>query len=76
MPTHRSADYKLAAVRYFQHHDNLAETCREQGVVSWKLYDKGGMTSDRMVDFLQEILRNRKNTVVLMDNAPHILPNV
>ena len=70
MPTHRSADYKLAAVRYFQHHGNLAETCREQGVVSWKLYDKGGMTSDRMVDFLQEILRNRKNTVVLMDNAP------
>lgn len=41
-----------------------------QGVVSWKLYDKGGMTSDRMVDFLQEMLRNRKNTVVLMDNAP------
>ena len=29
MPTHRSADYKLAAVRYFQHHGNLAETCRQ-----------------------------------------------
>jgi transposase-like protein len=27
MPTQHSADYKLAAIRYFQQHGNLAETC-------------------------------------------------
>lgn len=40
------------------------------GVVAWKLYDQGGMTSERVVEFLENMLRNRKGAVVLMDNAP------
>ena len=41
-----------------------------KGVVSWKLYDKGGMTSYRMIEFLQDMLKNQKDAIVLMDNAP------
>jgi hypothetical protein len=29
MQTQHSADYKLAAIRYFQQHGNFAETCRQ-----------------------------------------------
>jgi transposase len=37
--------------------------------IGWKLYDQGGMTSERLVEFLENMLRNRKGAVVLMDNA-------
>lgn len=39
------------------------------GVEGWKMYDKGGMTSDRMVEFLQIVLKDKSGYIVIMDNA-------
>jgi transposase len=39
------------------------------GVEGWHMYDKGGMTSDRMVDFLQKVLKDKDSYMVVMDNA-------
>ena len=40
------------------------------GIVGWKLYRKGGIDSNRYIDFLNKhILTKYKNTLVLMDNA-------
>lgn len=41
-----------------------------KGLVGYKIYDKGGMNSDRFIDFLNEIcLTKHKNKVLLFDNA-------
>ena len=37
------------------------------GVEGWEMYDKGGMTSDRMVAFLEKVLK--EGYMVIMDNA-------
>lgn len=40
------------------------------GVEGWDLYEKGGMTTDRMVEFLEKIVTGKyKNKVVILDNA-------
>lgn len=39
------------------------------GVEGWTMYDKGGMTSERMVAFLQKVLKDKVGYVVVMDNA-------
>ena len=41
-----------------------------KGVLGWKLYDKGGINSERLYDFLQEHITNKyKNKLIIMDNA-------
>lgn len=38
--------------------------------VGWKLYEKGGMTKERLVDFLEEFVFNKyKNHLIILDNA-------
>ena len=40
-----------------------------KGVVAWKLYEKGGIDSQRLIDFLGTFIKNIKNKLILMDNA-------
>ncbi len=38
--------------------------------LGWKLYDKGGVNSERLYDFLQENITSKyKNKLIIMDNA-------
>lgn len=40
------------------------------GVEGWDLYEKGGMTTDRMVAFLEQFVTGKyKNKVIILDNA-------
>jgi transposase len=40
------------------------------GVIGWKMYKKGGMTGERMVEFINENILNKfKNNLIIMDNA-------
>lgn len=41
-----------------------------EGVVGWKLYEKGGMDSDRLIDFLDEYVTSKyRNKLIILDNA-------
>lgn len=38
--------------------------------VGWKLYEKGGMTKERLVEFLEEFIFGKyKNHIIILDNA-------
>lgn len=38
--------------------------------VGWKLYEKGGMTKERLVEFLEEFVFDKyKNHLIILDNA-------
>jgi hypothetical protein len=39
------------------------------GVVGWDLYEKSGINSDRIVEFLQANITNKKNKLIILDNA-------
>lgn len=39
-------------------------------VIGWTLYENGGMTSDRMVVFINKFIKNKyKNYLIIMDNG-------
>jgi transposase len=41
-----------------------------EGVLGWHLYDKGGIDSNRLYDFLQEHITTKfKNKLIILDNA-------
>lgn len=40
------------------------------GLVDYKLYEKGGMTTERLVEFLNEILKDKRGYLIVLDNAP------
>uniref|UniRef100_A0A6C0HTJ6 Uncharacterized protein n=1 Tax=viral metagenome TaxID=1070528 RepID=A0A6C0HTJ6_9ZZZZ len=41
-----------------------------KGVIGWDLYDKGGINTDRLVDFLEEHITGKlKNKLIILDNA-------
>ena len=41
-----------------------------EGVLGWDLYDKGGIDSNRLYDFLQEHITSKfKNKLIILDNA-------
>lgn len=41
-----------------------------KGIVGWKLYEKGGMDSVRLIDFLNEYVTSKyKNKLIILDNA-------
>lgn len=41
-----------------------------KGVIGWKMYEKGDMTGERMVKFINEFIKNKfKNNLIIMDNA-------
>lgn len=39
------------------------------GVEGWEMYEKGGMSGERMREFLDKILKSKKGYLVVMDNA-------
>ncbi len=40
------------------------------GVLGWDLYDKGGIDSDRLYEFLEKyITKKYKNKLIILDNA-------
>ena len=41
-----------------------------EGVEGWTLYEKGGIDTDRLVDFLEEFITTKyKNKLIILDNA-------
>lgn len=41
-----------------------------KGVLGWNLYEKGGITADRLYEFLETHITNRfKNKLIILDNA-------
>jgi transposase len=41
-----------------------------KGMVGWKLYEKGGMDSERLIDFLNEYVTTKyKDKLIILDNA-------
>lgn len=41
-----------------------------KGVIGWKLYDKGGIDSNRLKEFLEENITTKyKNKLIILDNA-------
>lgn len=41
-----------------------------KGVVGWTLYETGGMTGNRMSDFINKFIKNKyKNNLIIMDNG-------
>lgn len=40
------------------------------GLVDYKFYEKGGMTTERLVEFLNEILKDKRDYLIVLDNAP------
>ena len=48
----------------------LVSAISSKGVVGWTLYENGGMTSERMVEFLNKFIKGKfKNYLVIMDNG-------
>ena len=37
--------------------------------VKWELYKKGGIDTERLIEFLKELLINTKNKLIILDNA-------
>ena len=40
-----------------------------KGVLEWTLYEKGGSDHLRLIEFLGKVIKNKKNKLILMDNA-------
>jgi len=41
-----------------------------KGIVGWELYEKCGMTSDRMVNFINKYIKSKyNNNLIIMDNS-------
>ena len=40
-----------------------------KGMVSWQLYEKGGMDSERLINFLNEVTTKYKDKLIILDNA-------
>ena len=48
----------------------LVSAISSKGVIGWILYENGGMTSKRMVEFINKFIRDKlKNYLVIMDNG-------
>lgn len=39
------------------------------GCIAWELYPKGGITSERLIDFLKTKILNKSNKLIILDNA-------
>ena len=61
--------YETKDNRVFRHY-TLIVGISTKGVIDWKLYEKGGMNSVRLIKFLKrKIFRNYKNKLLILDNA-------
>ena len=76
---HKSEDYKLSAVEYYLVGDKSQEVFKKytgifaisyNGVLGWDLYEKGGIDSDRLYEFLEKHITTKyKNKLIILDNA-------
>jgi len=73
---HKSEDFKLSAVEYYLVGDkSQLEVCKifkcsPRSLMRWELYDKGGIDSDRLYEFLEKyITKKYKNKLIILDNA-------
>ena len=56
--------------RYIFRKFTLLVAIKNSKCVGWKLYEKGGMTKERLVNFLEEFLFDKyKNNLIILDNA-------
>lgn len=47
----------------------LVYAISKKGIVGWELYEKGDITSDRMVNFINKYIKSKyKNNLIIMDN--------
>ena len=55
---------------YFFRKFTLLVVIKNSKCIGWKLYEKGGMTKERLVEFLEEfVFRKYKNHLIVLDNA-------
>ena len=40
-----------------------------EGILSYTIYSKGGMDSNRLIEFLNKFLSEQKNKLIILDNA-------
>jgi transposase len=40
-----------------------------KGILEWTLYEKGGTDHNRLIEFIDKVLGNKKKKLILMDNA-------
>jgi transposase-like protein len=53
----------------FKKYTGIFAICTK-GVIGWKPYEKGGITSDRLEIFLKNVITNKlKNKIIILDNA-------
>ena len=55
--------------RVFQKH-TLLGAVSTRGLERYELYQRGGMTSERFMQFLRSLLAGKRGLLILMDNAP------
>jgi len=60
---------KTQSQEVFKKYTGIFSICSE-GVLGWKLYEKSGIDSNRLVEFLEEHITNKfKNKLIILDNA-------
>lgn len=62
-------EMKTTDNKVFQKH-TLISAISSTGLIGYIFYNEGGMTTERLIEFLTKILENRKNYLVVLDNAP------
>ena len=61
--------YKNSITRSIQKYTGIF-AINVDGVVDWDLYEKGGINTDRLIDFLEQNITNKlRNKLIILDNA-------
>ena len=55
--------------KVFQKH-TMVGAISSTGLVDYLFYEEGGMTTERLIEFLTQVLRTKRNHLVILDNAP------
>ena len=48
----------------------LVVAMNSKGIIGWVLYEKGGMNTERMIEFLKKYVLKKRNNLIIMDNSP------
>ena len=48
----------------------LVVAMNSKGIIVWILYEKGGMNTERMIEFLKKYVLKKRNNLIIMDNSP------
>ena len=59
---------KLLIIKFLEH--TLVCAMSTEGIVGYELYEKGGMTFERMIDFVSKFINGKyKNNLIIIDNG-------